>query len=76
MLDDKQRGVLRGIVAPALALDRIEADQARERRLLRNTLIVCAVIVAVGALVVWGLFYGGPGLQVGPAIRLPASSQR
>ena len=57
-------------------LDRIEAERARERRLLRNTLIACAVLVAVGGLLMWGLLSGGLGPQSGPSIQLPAQGRQ
>jgi hypothetical protein len=57
------------------ALDRAEADRARERRLLRNTLIVCAVLAAIGAFAILGILTAGPGTQGGQAIQLPASGK-
>jgi fatty acid desaturase len=57
------------------ALDRIEADRARERRWLRNTLIACAMLLGFGALMMWGIFSGGPPRQDGPAVHMPAPKQ-
>jgi hypothetical protein len=57
-------------------LDMLQLADSEQRRALRNTLIVCAVVFALGAWALWALMFSGRDFQKGPPIELPAKVER
>jgi len=57
------------------ALDRIEQDDATERRALRKVLIVCAMLAVLCAWLVWGLLSGDKTMPKQPPMKIPDKVQ-
>ncbi len=53
------------------ALDRIEDSEAKRRRLLRKVAVLCVVLVAFGAVMMWALFFSGERGPKGPPLQIP-----
>ena len=56
-------------------LDRIEADQTRERKVLRYALILCALLAALGIWFFSGLIFGDRGMPKPPPMKIPDKVQ-
>lgn len=52
-------------------LDRIEADQTRERKMLRYALILCALLALLGIWFFSGLIFGDRGMPKQPPMKVP-----
>lgn len=57
-------------------LDEIEESEAARRRSLRKILLVCAVLAAIGAWVVWGLMFDDRGMPKQPPLKVPDKVQQ
>jgi cytochrome c-type biogenesis protein CcmH/NrfG len=57
-------------------LDRIEEDQAAERRTLRRVLVVCAILALLGVCYFAWLVLSAGGLHKQAPLRLPATPQQ
>lgn len=56
-------------------LDGIEAAEAGERRTLRRILIVCAILVLLGAWLSWELVFSDKGMPKQPPMKIPDTLQ-
>lgn len=56
-------------------LDGIEADETGERRALRKVVIVCAILAALGAWLVWELVFSDKGMPRQPPLKVPGAAQ-
>jgi hypothetical protein len=52
-------------------LDQFEEAEAARRRTLRRVLIACAILVVLGAAVLWGLLLGGSDLPKPAPMKVP-----
>jgi hypothetical protein len=57
-------------------LEMLQLADSEQRRALRNMLIVCAVLFALGAWALWALMFSGRDFQKGPPIELPGRVER
>jgi cytochrome c-type biogenesis protein CcmH/NrfG len=57
-------------------LDRIEEEQAAERRTLRRVLVVCAILALLGVCYFAWLVLSAGGLHKQAPLRLPATPQQ
>jgi len=67
---DAERAALRKV---RKVLDQIEDSEAQRRRLLRKVAVLCIVLVAFGAVLVWALFVSGERMPKGPPLQIPDS---
>ncbi len=56
------------------ALDSIEEEDQRQRRVLRNVLIICAILIALAVWFAWGLVAGGD-MPRQPPMQIPEKVQ-
>ncbi|MBE0612698.1 MAG: hypothetical protein IH604_03415 [Burkholderiales bacterium] len=57
-------------------LDGIEAAEAGERRSLRKILVVCAILVLLGAWLSWELIFSDKGMPRQQPMKVPAALQK
>jgi len=56
-------------------LDEIEQSEIDRRATLRKVLVVCAILAAIGAWLVWGMF-GDRGMPKQPPLKVPDKVQQ
>ena len=54
-------------------IDKIEQAEAAGRRMLRYTLMACAILALLGAWFFWGLIFSGRDLPKGPPMKVPSA---
>jgi len=57
-------------------LDEIEESEIARRAMLRKVLVVCAILAAIGAWLVWGLMFGDRGMPKPPPLKVPDKIQQ
>jgi len=58
------------------ALDRIDAAETSERRVLRKVLLVCALLAVLGGWFFWWLIFSDRGMPKPPPLKIPDTLQR
>jgi cell division septal protein FtsQ len=67
---EAERAALRNV---RKVLDQLEDSEVQRRRLLRRVVAVCAVLLVVGGVLVWGIFFSGERMPKSAPLKIPES---